>query len=135
MFGFQCAEQGLLGAQDLHSAGRLLGQVEQRASMGDQPRTHQLAHQHLRIPEVKEEGRQSHFHVSNQGKLQKEKLRSAAHLRTAAVTRMPPAWFTFKTEIRVCVQQRTPKPGKARHWFPTGPTVRLGAMADMRLRR
>jgi hypothetical protein len=37
-------EQRLFGAQDLHCAGRLLGQVDERARVRDEARPHQLPH-------------------------------------------------------------------------------------------
>lgn len=40
-------EERLLGAEDLHRAGGLLGQVDQAARVRDQARAHQLADQHL----------------------------------------------------------------------------------------
>jgi len=45
VLGFESAEKGLLGAQDLHCRCRVLRQVEQRASVRDQPRSNKLTHQ------------------------------------------------------------------------------------------
>ena len=42
-------EEGLLCTQDLNSTGWVLRQVEQAASVSNQPCTHQLAHQHSQV--------------------------------------------------------------------------------------
>lgn len=42
-------EECFLCSKDLHSAGRVLGQVEQAACMGDEAGPHQLTHQHCQV--------------------------------------------------------------------------------------
>jgi hypothetical protein len=42
-------EQRLLCSQDLHCAGWLLGQVDEAACVRDEPRAHQLPHQHREV--------------------------------------------------------------------------------------
>mmetsp|Transcript_36353 Transcript_36353/g.116755 ORF Transcript_36353/g.116755 Transcript_36353/m.116755 type:complete len:250 (-) Transcript_36353:852-1601(-) len=49
VLGLERAEERLLGAEDLHRRGGLLGQVHQRARMRDEPRAHQLAHHHRQV--------------------------------------------------------------------------------------
>merc|ERR1719150_1986602 len=45
----QCLKQSLLSTQYLHCRGRMLGEVHQGASVGDQPGADQLAHQHRQV--------------------------------------------------------------------------------------
>jgi len=42
-------EQRLLSSKDLDCTGRLLGQVDQAAGMGDEARPHELPHQHCQV--------------------------------------------------------------------------------------
>lgn len=44
MLGLEGTEQGLFGTQDLHRRRGLLGEVHERARVGDEARTHQLPH-------------------------------------------------------------------------------------------
>mmetsp|Transcript_16843 Transcript_16843/g.63884 ORF Transcript_16843/g.63884 Transcript_16843/m.63884 type:complete len:274 (-) Transcript_16843:483-1304(-) len=49
MLGLEGAEEGLLCAEDLHGGGRLLGEVEEGAGVGDEAGANELADHHAQV--------------------------------------------------------------------------------------
>ena len=49
MLGLESSEQSLLSTQYLHGAGWMFGEIDKTASVANQPRTDQIAHQSSEI--------------------------------------------------------------------------------------